>query len=159
MVVKIRVSKDIFVKLMDSDEVLDVSNLWLQFLRETTALSDENDRKKILDDGITLFEKVLASGNDVLVLRYRNAVVGFSIIGMEENAGIISSIYIMPVYRGIGLGGLLLSESESSLGSLGASIIIATSLSQTSSVFFRTHGYLQIDEDIMMKQMNKYNAA
>ena len=144
---------------MDSDEILDVSNLWMQFLRETTALSDENDRKKILDDGFTLFENVLASGNDVLVLRYRNAVVGFSVIGMEENAGIISSIYITPIYRGIGLGGLLLSESESSLASLGASLVIATSLSQSSVIFFRTHGYLQIEDDIMMKQMNKHDAA
>ena len=152
-------TRDILVKLMDSDEIVDVSNLWMQFLRETTALTSAADRKKILSDGITLLENVLASGNDVLVLRYKNAVVGFSIIGMEENAGIISSIYVTPVYRGIGLGALLLSESESSLASLGASVIIATSLSPSSALFFRTHGYLQIDEDIMMKQMNKYNAA
>jgi len=144
---------------MDSDEIVDVSNLWMQFLRETTALTNVTDRNKILSDGITLLENVLASGNDVLVLRYKNDIVGFSIIGMEENAGIISSIYVTPVYRGIGLGALLLSESESSLASLGASVIIATSLSPSSALFFRTHGYLQIDEDIMMKQMNKYNAA
>ena len=152
-------TRDILVKLMDSDEIVDVSNLWMQFLRETAALTSATNRKKILSDGITLLENVLASGNDVLVLRYKNAVVGFSIIGMEENAGIISSIYVTPVYRGIGLGALLLSESESSLASLGASVIIATSLSHSSAMFFRAHGYLQIDEDIMMKQMNRYNAA
>ena len=155
----VRVSKDILVKLMDSDEVVDVSNLWMQFLRETTALNNVSDRDKLLKDGITLFENVLASGNDVLVLRYRNAIVGFSIIGMEENAGIISSIYVTPVYRGIGLGALLLSESESSLASLGASVIVAASLSGSSTMFFRTHGYLQVDKDILMKQMGKYNAA
>lgn len=131
------------------DAAEEVTDLWIALAEEQRSFGSHMEgapnRERIRS---TFASHIVA--DELVVALEAGDVVGFVSFAMEFRLfeisirrGIVHNLYVVPEYRGGGIGGRLLEEAEDRLRERGADVVSLEALDANERVhdFYRRHGY------------------
>lgn len=137
------------VEFASVDQAESVADMWVALADEQTqydsrVLGERN--RSVIADELTRH----AVTDRLVVARAGEETIGFVMFAldrgsyeMEVTQGIVENIYVIPDYRGEGVGSELLRTAERRLDALGAETVVLEAMATNSDArrFYRRHGY------------------
>lgn len=131
------------------DDLEAVTELWVRLAREQrehdSYVRAEANRETMRE---TLAAHQVTDG--LLVARAGGRIVGFASVSLERGSleleatrGLLSNVYVVPAYRGRGVGTALLEAAEAELADRGAEVVILEVMARNEAArrFYDRHGY------------------
>lgn len=126
-----------------------VTDLWIALAEEQRSFGSHMEGAPNRERIRSTFASHIVADELVVALETED-VVGFVSFAMEfrlfeisVRRGIVHNLYVVPEYRGGGIGGRLLEEAEHRLRKRGADVVSLEALDANERVheFYRRHGY------------------